>query len=79
MSIFARKASELEKDVADVEEEIDELVSRDVAEPQQQPVVARHPAIQTTGRLTVAPAGLSPAEHASLYWTHNRMCRFPAS
>jgi hypothetical protein len=37
MSIFARKASELEKDVADVEEEIDELVSRDVAEPQQQP------------------------------------------
>jgi hypothetical protein len=26
----------------------------------------------TTGRLTFAPAGLSPAEHTSLYWTHNR-------
>src|SRR6476469_622505 len=29
-------------------------------------LVARHPAIQATGLLTVAPAGLSPAEHASL-------------
>ena len=29
-------------------------------------------AIQTTGLLTSAPAGLSPAEHASLRWTHNR-------
>ena len=29
-------------------------------------------AIQTTGLLTLAPAGLSPAEHASLRWTHNR-------
>src|SRR5262245_8885447 len=27
----------------------------------------RHPAIQTTGLLTFAPAGLSPAEHTSLY------------
>jgi hypothetical protein len=36
MSIFARKASELEMGVADVEEEVGELVSRDVAEPQQQ-------------------------------------------
>src|SRR5229473_1679704 len=25
------------------------------------------------------PAGLSPAEHASLHWTHNRTCRSPAS
>jgi hypothetical protein len=29
--------------------------------------LSRHPAIRTTGRLTFAPAGLSPAEHASLY------------
>src|SRR5580704_11842637 len=35
-------------------------------------LLSRHPAIRTTGRLTFAPAGLSPAEHASLYWTHNR-------
>src|SRR5208283_679777 len=32
-------------------------------------LVSRHPAIQTTGLLTFAPAGLSPAEHASLHWT----------
>src|SRR5262249_39755986 len=31
------------------------------------------------GALTSTPAGLSPAEHASLTWTHNRTCRFPAS
>jgi len=42
-------------------------------------LVSRHPAIQTTGLLTLAPAGLSPAEHASLLWTHNRTCRSPAS
>src|SRR6266700_3062919 len=30
------------------------------------------------GALTSTPAGLSPAEHASLRWTHNRACRFPA-
>jgi len=30
---------------------------------------SRHPAIQTTGLLTFAPAGLSPAEHTSLYWS----------
>jgi hypothetical protein len=29
--------------------------------------------------LTSAPAGLSPAEHASLHWTHNRSVRFPAA
>ncbi len=29
--------------------------------------------------LTFAPAGLSPAEHASLRWTHTRTCSFPAS
>jgi hypothetical protein len=37
MSIFARKAGELEKVVADVEGEIGDLVSRDVAEPRRQP------------------------------------------
>src|SRR5271165_6463384 len=42
-------------------------------------LVSRHPAIQTTGLLTLAPAGLSPAEHASLRWTHNRTCGSPAS
>ena len=30
------------------------------------------PAIQATGLLTSTPAGLSPAEQASLRWTHNR-------
>jgi predicted phage-related endonuclease len=30
------------------------------------------PAIQATGRLTFAPAGLIPAEHTSLRWTHKR-------
>jgi hypothetical protein len=30
------------------------------------------------GALTSTPAGLSPAEHASLNWTHNRACGFPA-
>src|SRR5262249_42568608 len=42
-------------------------------------LVSRHSAIQTTGLLTLAPAGLSPAEHTSIRWTHNRTCRFPAS
>ena len=42
-------------------------------------LVSRHPAIRTTGRLTFAPAGLSPAEHTSLYWTHSRTARFPGS
>src|SRR5271157_4656576 len=32
-------------------------------------LVSRHPAIQTTGPLILAPAGLSPAEHASLRTT----------
>src|SRR5215471_10363216 len=30
------------------------------------------------GVLTSTPAGLSPAEHASLHWTHNRTCGSPA-
>jgi len=30
---------------------------------------SRHPAIQTTGLLTFALAGLSPAEHTSVYWS----------
>ena len=42
-------------------------------------LVSLHPAIQTTGLLTLAPAGLSPAEHTSLYWTHSRTARFPGS
>ena len=33
-------------------------------------LVSRHPAIQATGLLASTPAGLSPAEHASLRWTH---------
>src|ERR1700692_3789090 len=42
-------------------------------------LVSLHPAIQTTRLLTLAPAGLSPAEHTSLRWTHNRTGRSPAS
>jgi hypothetical protein len=42
-------------------------------------LVSRHPAIQTTGLLTLAPAGLSPAEHASLRWTHNRISGLQAA
>ena len=34
--------------------------------------VSLHPAIQATGPLTFAPAGLIPAEHTSLRWTHKR-------
>src|SRR6202795_2762825 len=30
------------------------------------------------GALTSTPAGLSPAEHASLRWTHNVACGSPA-
>ena len=33
-------------------------------------LVSRHPAIQVTGLLTFTPAGLSPAEYASLSRTH---------
>ena len=40
-------------------------------------LVSLRPAIRTTGRLTFAPAGLSPAEHTSLYWTHFRTVGFP--
>jgi len=35
-------------------------------------LVSRRAAIQTTGLLTLTLAGLTPAEYASLYWTHNR-------
>jgi hypothetical protein len=35
-------------------------------------LVSLQPAIQATGRLTLAPAGLTPAEHTSLRWTHIR-------
>jgi Metallo-beta-lactamase superfamily len=37
------------------------------------------PAIQATRLLTLASVGLSPTEHASLRWTHNRTCPFRAS
>src|SRR5271155_1932810 len=37
------------------------------------------PCYPNYGVLIFAPAGLSPAEHASLRWTHSRTCRFPAS
>ena len=40
-------------------------------------LISLHPAIQTTGRLTFAPAGLPPAEHTSLNWTHFRTVSFP--
>ena len=39
----------------------------------------RYPAIQTTGLLTLAPAGLSPAEHTRFSWTHFRTVGFPQS
>ena len=32
-----------------------------------------------TGFLTPTPVGLSPTRRASLFWTHNRTCGFPAS
>ena len=32
--------------------------------------VSLPPAIQATGRLALTPAGLPPAEHGCLYWTH---------
>jgi hypothetical protein len=34
--------------------------------------VSLQSAIQATGLLALTPAGLTPAEHASLRWTHNR-------
>ena len=39
--------------------------------------VSLHPAIQATGRLTFTPAGLIPAEHTSLRWTHKRTQNLP--
>src|SRR6202521_4493479 len=40
-------------------------------------LISLHPAIRTTGRLTFSPAGLPPAEHTSLTWTHFRTASFP--
>ena len=40
---------------------------------------SRHPAIRTTGLLTLALAGLPPAEHTSVTGRNNRTCQFPAS
>jgi len=39
--------------------------------------VSLYPAILTTWLLTFAMAGLTPAEHTSLRWTHNRTFSFP--
>jgi hypothetical protein len=43
--------------------------------------VSLHPAIVVTGALALTPAGLPPAERASLHWTHKQMGLFqqPAS
>src|SRR6516165_3834736 len=30
------------------------------------------------GASALTPAGLTPAEHISLFWTHNRTCKFPS-
>ena len=35
--------------------------------------VSLGPAIQATGPLVLAPAGLTPAERVRLRWTHDRM------
>src|SRR5881628_549658 len=37
-------------------------------------LVTLRPALPATGSPTLTPAGLSPAEHTSLSWTHNRTC-----
>jgi hypothetical protein len=39
--------------------------------------VSLYPAILTTWLLTLAMAGLSPAEHTSLSWTHNHTFGLP--
>jgi hypothetical protein len=39
--------------------------------------VSLYSAIRTTWLLTLTMAGLSPAEHTSFHWTHNRTGRFP--
>jgi hypothetical protein len=40
-------------------------------------LVSRRPAIQTMGRLTLTPAGLSPAEHTSLTGHTTERADFP--
>ena len=37
------------------------------------------PAIQATGLLALTPAGLTPAEHVSLLWTHAEPCASPCT
>src|SRR5262249_14592016 len=44
-----------------------------------EPLVSLRPALPATELPILTPAGLTPAEHISLIWTHNRTCRFPAS
>ena len=40
------------------------------------PLVSLRPALPATGLPILTPAGLPPAEHISLSWTHNRTCDF---
>ena len=40
-------------------------------------LVSLLPAIQATGLLILTLTGLTPAEHTSLSWTHNRTSGFP--
>jgi hypothetical protein len=54
MSIFARKACEPETVVAEVEGEIGELVSRDIAEPQRQPATDGEAAVASDLDLLLA-------------------------
>ena len=42
------------------------------------PLVSLRPALPATGLPILTPAGLPPAEHISLSWTHNRAGGFPA-
>ncbi len=41
--------------------------------------VSLRSAIRATALLALAPVGLTPTEHSSLRWTHNRTCGSPAS
>src|SRR5215472_4285726 len=38
-------------------------------------LVSLHPAIQATGRLALAPAGLTPARRTCLVWTRDHLIR----
>src|SRR6476660_4320467 len=49
--------------------------SREIA-PASEPLVTLWPALPATGLPILTPAGLPPAEHISLSWTHNPACDF---